>query len=102
MPIHTVKGFITYPFEVEVEIDGDHAGDYSVERLLEAVGASDGHHFGRLAFEGDDIWVQDHEAEITVAGISLGGIEWVDDGPPVSGIADGQGGVTWQESGERA
>jgi len=98
MSIHTVKGFILYPFEAQVEISDDEAGDYSVARLLEAVGARDGSHFGRLAFAGDDIWVQDHEAEVSITEVSLGGIEWVDDGLPVSGIADGRGGATWQES----
>lgn len=95
MATHTVKGIITYPFEVEV--DTDSADGYTVSQLFDAVGAVDGYAFGRLAFDGDDIMVHDSDAQVSISAVEVGGIEWVDDGLPYAGVSDGKGGIIWQE-----
>ena len=102
MATYTVKGFITYPFEVEVDIDvevgAEGSVDFGTEQLLESVDARDGSHFGQLAFGDSEIWVEESGAEISISAVVPGGIEWVDDGLPHAGIADGKGGVVWQET----
>lgn len=93
MATHTVRGTITYPFEVEVELTESQASELSVRSLLDTVGARDGYGFGRLAFNGDDIWVQDHEARVAITEVVPGGIVWEEDDEPATGVADGAGGI---------
>lgn len=97
MAKHTVKGFISYPFEAEVEIEPEEAAEFAVSDLFRAVDARDGFHFGQLAAQDGHIWLHDSDAEVSIAAVEPGEIEWVDDGHPVVGISDGKGGVLWQE-----
>ena len=95
MATHTVKGNIVYPFEVEVELPDGAAQGLSVEALLEMVEARDAHHFGRLALDGDDIWILDDRVTVEVTEVVPGGIIWESGEEPATGMADGSGGIVW-------
>jgi hypothetical protein len=96
MAEHAVKGIISFPFEVEVDTDSPET--FSLNDLLAAVGARNSGHFGVLAFdETSNIYIDDRAGAVTISSVEAGSI-WFDDGLPVVGIADGKGGIVWQEA----
>lgn len=95
MATHAVRGIVSFPFEVDVDIES--ADGFTVEDLFAFVDADSHGHFGLLAFDDlTDIFVSDHDATVTISSVDEGSVI-VDDDLPLFGIADGKGGVVWQE-----
>lgn len=96
MTLHTVRGVIAYRFVMEVEIDRVESRGVTLEDVLKSSGARDRAHFGRLALaDHSEVLIDDDAVEIAIESVEIGGIAWIDDGVPATGVADGKGGVVW-------
>jgi len=96
MAAHVVRGTISFPFEIEVDIE--NPDDFTIDDLFASANASGHGHFGRLAFdELSDIYISDHDGTVAISSVTEGSV-WVDDGLPTKGVTDGKGGVHWEEN----
>jgi hypothetical protein len=95
MATHVVRGTISFPFEMEVDIE--NPDDFTIDDLFASANANGHSHFGRLAFdELSDIYISDDDATVAISTVTQG-TAWVEDDLPTIGVADGKGGIIWQE-----